>query len=135
MAEAALVYIIGGLVVGLLAFFFGIGLPITLLLGWLTWQWIGDQPDRALAIVQAVLTWALVITSNQVFIQGVRAYKRIAWHKRYTQYQAAKAQVEAAGLNWDYEMGRAARRYDERERMYWNVGLGNQRDRIDYFSD
>lgn len=58
MTEIQLI-ILAFFVVGLLAFFFGEGLAIKLLLAWLTWQWITDQPDRALAIVQAGLVWAL----------------------------------------------------------------------------
>lgn len=121
-------------VVGLLAFFFGEGLPIVLLLAWLTWQWIIDQPDRPYAIVQAGLAWALWVVICLVADAAWRLHKRLKFWRQYTEYQAAKAQVERAGLNWDYEMSKARARFDEREKMYWNVGLSNRHDREVYFS-
>lgn len=129
------IIIVAFFVVGLAAFFFGIGLPITVLLGWLTYQWIGDQPDTAYAMVQAGLFWIVLLLLNQIYILGIKAYKRLAWRKRFAEYQAARLRVERAGLNWDHEMNQARLRYDEREKMYWNVGLSNQHDRQSYFSE
>ena len=139
MAEAEMsdlqIIVVAFFAIGLLAFFFGEALPITLLLGWLTWQWITDQPDRPYAIVQAGLAWSMVIVLNQVYIQGIRAARRLAWRRRIAEIAQARARIERAGLNWDYEMSKARARFDEREKMYWNVGLSNRHDREAYFSE
>ena len=121
--------------IGLIAFFFGEPFAITLLLGWLTYQWVGDQPDLPYAIVQAGLAWGVLITLNWVFNEAIRAHRRLTWRKRYAEYQAARAKFERAGLDWDYGMARAGMRHQAKEQMYWNVGLGNQSDRINYFSE
>lgn len=134
MDEILKTLIVGGLIVGTLAFFFGEPIVIRGLLGYLTYVWIGNQPDKLLAIVQAGLAWVITLELNQIFILSIRLYKVLKYKRQFADYQAAQALFKRAGLNWDYEMNRARQRLEAREKMYWNVGLSNRHDREVYFS-
>ena len=107
--------IVAFFVVGLLAFFFGEALPITLLLGWLTWQWITDQPDRPYAIVQAGLAWALWIVLGRVADAAYRLYRVRTWQRTVREIDQARAQFQRAGLDFDYEMANAGLRHARRK--------------------
>lgn len=105
----------GFFVVGLLAFFFGEGLPIVLLLAWLTWQWITDQPDRALAMVQAGLAWALWVVLGRVLDAAYRMYRVRAWRRMVAEIDRTRAQFQQAGLDFDLEMANAGLRHAQRQ--------------------
>ena len=119
MAEAEMsdlqLIVIAFFVVGILAFFYGEGLPIKLLLGWLTWQWITDQPDRALAMVQAGLAWALWVVLGRVADEAIRLRRRLAWRRWVTEIEQVRAQFQRAGLDFDYEMANAGLRHARRQ--------------------
>ena len=114
MTEIQLI-ILAFFVVGLLAFFFGPGLPIKLLLAWLTWQWVGDQPDRALAMVQAGLAWALWLVLGRVADEAIRLRRRLAWRRRAAEIEQVRAQFQRAGLDFDLEMANAGLRHARRQ--------------------
>ncbi len=101
--------------IGLIAFFFGEGLAIKLLLGWLTWQWITDQPDRALAMVQAGLAWALWVVLGRVLDAAYRMYRVRAWRRMVAEIDRTRAQFQRAGLDFDLEMAKAGLRYARRQ--------------------
>ena len=114
MTEIQLI-ILAFFVVGLLAFFFGPGLPIKLLLAWLTWQWITDQPDRALAMVQAGLAWALWVVLGRVLDAAYRMYRVRAWRRMVAEIDRTRAQFQRAGLDFDLEMANAGLRHARRQ--------------------
>lgn len=101
--------------VGLLAFFFGEGLPIILLLAWLTWQWVGDQPDRALAIVQAGLVWSGTYTLYRVMDAAIRLHRRLTWLRMVKEIEQVRSEFTRAGLDFDLEMANAGLRHAQRQ--------------------
>lgn len=101
--------------IGLLAFFFGEPFAIKLLLGVVTLIWIIDQPDKALAAVQAGLAWALWVVLGRVLDAAYRLYRVRAWRRMVTEIDQARAQFKRAGLDFDLEMANAGLRHARRQ--------------------
>lgn len=119
MAEAEMsdlqIIAIAFFVIGLIAFFYGEPFAIKLLLAWLTWQWINDQPDRALAMVQAGLAWALWVVLGRVLDAAYRMYRVRAWRRMVAEIDRTRAQFQRAGLDFELEMANAGLRHARRQ--------------------
>ena len=122
MTEIQLI-ILAFFVVGLLAFFFGPGLPIKLLLAWLTWQWITDQPDRALAAVQAGLVWSGTYALYRVMDAALLLHRRLTWRRMVKEIEQVRSEFTRAGMDFDLEMAKAGLRYARRQWKNRCLGL------------
>ena len=101
--------------IGLLAFFFGDPFAIKLLLGVVALIWITDQPDKALAAVQAGLAWALWVVLGRVLDAAYRMYRVRAWRRMVAEIDRTRAQFQRAGLDFELEMANAGLRHARRQ--------------------
>lgn len=123
MAEAAIVYIIGGIAIGLLAFFFGEPFAIKLLLGVVALIWITDQPDRALAAVQAGLAWSGTLALYKVMDAAIRLHRRLTWRRMVKEIEQVRSEFTRAGMDFDLEMAKAGLRHAQRQWKNRCLGL------------
>ena len=101
--------------IGLLAFFFGEPFAIKLLLGVVALIWITDQPDKALAAVQAGLAWALWVVLGRVIDAAYRLYRVRTWRRTVAEIDQARSEFTRAGLDFDLEMANAGLRHARRQ--------------------